>query len=142
MEKEEYFLVSSKILPPVIKNVLKAKELLASGEAANTSQAAKMSGISRSAFYKYRDHVLRYRELPGTMLDISAMLFDRAGVFSSFAAVLYENGANIMTVNQGMPVDGAAKVSLTVQTDKLTISVEELLERLRKADGVISVKTI
>ena len=142
MENEEYFLVNSKLLPPVIKNVLKAKELLASGEASNTSQAAKMSGISRSAFYKYRDYVFRYDKAPSSTLNLSAVLSDRAGVFSSFAAVLYEHGANIITVNQGMPVDGTAGVHLTVQTDKLTISVEELLRELKAADGIISVKTI
>ena len=34
-----------------------AKRLLAVGRAKNLSEAAKLAGISRSALYKYKDHV-------------------------------------------------------------------------------------
>ena len=48
MAKLKYLLVNADILPEVYKKVSFAKELLASGEAQNASQAAKMAGISRS----------------------------------------------------------------------------------------------
>lgn len=142
MESENYLLVNSKILPPVFQNVILAKELLASGKATSASQAAKMAGISRSAFYKYKDFVFKYSDNNGNTVNLSALLSDKAGVFSALTTVLYNYGANIITVNQGIPVDGTANVSLTIKTDSITKPLNDLLNELLKVDGVISIKEI
>lgn len=142
MEEDRYLLVSPKVLPPVFENVILAKELLASGKAASAAQAAKLAGISRSAFYKYKDYVFKYSGTAGNTLNFNALLSDRAGVFSALTAELYSCGANIITVSQGMPENGTANVSLTVSTDGSDISSDELISRLLKIDGVISIKKI
>lgn len=142
LKDNNFILVSSKVLPPVFEGVLLAKQLLADGRAANATQAVKMAGISRSAFYKYRDCVFEYSAGDANSVNISAVLSDKAGVFSALTTVLYKYGANIITVNQGMPVDGAASASLTVRTDNLKLPINELLEKLRKTDGIISVKIL
>ena len=142
MNKENYIVVNSDLLPPVFSGVIKAKKLLAEGIATNTSQAAKMAGISRSAFYKYRDNVFEFEDLNHSTVNLSAVLTDRVGVFSALTSVLYENGANIITVTQGLPVNGTAAVSLTVGTDNVKISLDELLSKLKSADGIISVKAV
>ncbi len=142
MNKGNYLVVNSDLLPPVFSGVIKAKKLLAEGIATNTSQAAKMAGISRSAFYKYRDYVFEYEDANHSTVNLSAVLTDRVGVFSALTSVLYENGANIITVTQGLPVNGTAAVSLTVGTDNVKISLDELLSKLKSADGIISVKAV
>lgn len=142
MEKDRYLLISPKVLPPVFENVILAKELLASGKAASAAQAAKLAGISRSAFYKYKDFVFKYSGTAGNTLNINALLSDRAGVFSALTAELYSSGANIITVTQGIPENGTANASLTVSTDESGISPDELINRLLKIDGVISIKKI
>ena len=142
MNKGNYLVVNSDLLPPVFSGVIKAKKLLAEGIATNTSQAAKMAGISRSAFYKYRDYVFEFEDVNHTTVNLSAVLTDRVGVFSALTSVLYENGANIITVTQGLPVNGTAAVSLTVGTDNVKISLDELLSKLKSADGIISVKAV
>ena len=142
MNKGNYLVVNSELLPPVFSGVIKAKKLLAEGIATNTSQAAKMAGISRSAFYKYRDYVFEFEDLNHSTVNLSAVLTDRVGVFSALTSVLYENGANIITVTQGLPVNGTAAVSLTVGTDNVKISLDELLSKLKSADGIISVKAV
>ena len=55
MAKIKYLLVDMSVLPDVYARVIEAKGYLQSGEAANSSQAAKMAGISRSAYYKYKE---------------------------------------------------------------------------------------
>lgn len=142
MEKDRYLLISPKVLPPVFENVILAKELLASGKAASAAQAAKLVGISRSAFYKYKDFVFKYSGTAGNTLNINALLSDRAGVFSALTAELYSCGANIITVTQGLPENSTANVSLTVSTGESGISPDELIGRLLKIDGVISIKII
>ena len=142
MNKGNYLVVNSDLLPPVFSGVIKAKKLLAEGIATNTSQAVKMAGISRSAYYKYRDYVFEFEDVNHSTINLSAVLTDRVGVFSALTSVLYENGANIITVTQGLPVNGTAAVSLTVGTDNVKISLDELLSKLKSADGIISVKAI
>lgn len=142
MKNSNYFLVDSRVLPSVFENVVLAKELLADGRAQNASQAAKMAGISRSAFYKYKDFVFKYSDTDQKTLTLFARLSDKAGMLSSLTTALYEYGANILTVNQGIPLDGAADVSITIKTDDITVSVEEILGSLKNIDGVISIKSM
>ena len=140
METERYLLINSKVLPPVFESVIYAKELLSLGKATSAAKAAKMAGISRSAFYKYKDFVFKYSG-SGDTLSLNAQLSDRAGVFSALTAVLYGCGANIVTVSQGLPENGKANVSLTLSIGS-EMSAEELINRLLETDGVISIKVI
>lgn len=142
MKNSDLIIVDSRVLPSVFGGVIKAKELIATGKAENTSQAIKMAGISRSAFYKYRDFVFKYTDNDTDNISLSAILSDKAGVFSALTAVLYECGANIITLNQGIPVDGAAAVSITIKTGGLNIPLEALIAELQSVDGVISVKAV
>lgn len=142
MESKTYFLVNSTVLPPVFKGVVLAKELLATGKAQNTSTAIKMAGISRTAFYKYKDYVFNYSNSTDKTVTLIAKLSDKAGVFSALTTTLYEYGVNIITINQSVPVDGVADVSLTIQMQNVTISLEDLLEKLNNIDGIVSIKTI
>lgn len=142
MNNSTYFLVDSKVLPSVFESVILAKELLADGRAQNASQAAKMAGISRSAFYKYKDYVFKYSDADKKTLTLLAKLSDKAGMLSSLTTALYEYGANILTVNQTIPVDGAADITVTIKTDDITVSVDEMLNALKGIDGIISIKSM
>lgn len=141
MEHENYILVNSKILPPVFDGVLRAKEMLANGTAKNASQAVQMAGISRSAFYKYKDFVFRFNANQNH-IKIMATLADKKGVFSAMTNTFSKLGANIITVNQNMPIDGFASVSITLETDDMVVSIEQLVKKLLTVDGVISVKKV
>ena len=142
MQKSEFFLVSPKVLPPVFSGVILAKQLLADGTATNSSQAIKMAGISRSAFYKYRDYVFKDSEAHSDHLSLNAVLTDKAGVFSAVTTALYKLGANILTIHQGIPMDGTAAVSLTIGNNSGELTAERLIETLKGVDGVLSVKAL
>ena len=142
MEKDFYMLISSKVLPPVFKSVIKAKELLSGGQADNATKAAKAAGISRSAFYKYKDFVFRYETEDRHEVTLKAVLTDRAGVLSAMTTALYGYGVNIITVNQSAPSGGKAEVSITVRTDNTKFSVAELVKNLREVNGIISIKAV
>lgn len=132
-------LIDSSILPDVYLKVIKAKNLLASGEAISTSQAAKMAGISRSAYYKYKDKVFEYSEQGEDTMTVNAKLIDNAGVLSSVMTELYQNGANVLSVNQSVPVNSVADVTITVRIADADTSKDDLLEKIRSINGVKSV---
>ena len=135
---KSYLLIDPDILPPVFAGVIRAKELLAEGKVSSTAQAVKEAG---TAFYKYKDFVFKYSGSGGNTLSLNAALSDRAGVFSALTAALYDCGANIITVSQGLPENGKANVSLTVSISS-EIGADELINRLLETDGVISIKRI
>lgn len=142
MNNKTFYIVSSDSLPDVFNKVVFAKDLLENGQAKNISDAIAKVGISRSAFYKYKDNIFRMKDSLPTKLDLSAVLADRAGVLSALSAMLSENGANIITINQSEPKNNLATVSITIAVDALSISVDQLLINLKTIDGVISIKAI
>ena len=143
MKNTAYLLVEQDVLPEVFTKVIQAKQYLLDGEASSTSEAVRMAGISRSVFYKYKDAVYPYnRKLSNHMITVQAMLLDRPGGLMSLVSAVYAKGANILTINQNIPVNGRALISISARVDHLDSSVEELLEQLRQVEGVLSIDSI
>lgn len=140
MTDNKFLMVKMSVLPSVFSGVMRAKELLASGEADTSAQAARMAGISRSAFYKYKDCVFDIGEgAGGRIVNLNAVLKDKVGVLSAFISVLYQSGMNIVTVNQGIPINGAAQVSVSVRTDEESADIDRVINDLSALPGVASV---
>lgn len=139
MGKVNYVLVNKDILPEVYSKVITANKLLATGEASSASQAAKMAGISRSAYYKYKDQIFEYSENSEGTVTFNAKLLDNAGVLSSVMNVLYQAGANVLSINQSIPVNSVADVSITVRIAETDVSIDRLSDNIKSINGVKSV---
>ncbi len=143
MGSEQLLLIRASVLPPVYQKVVQAKKLLSSGSARSVADAVRTVGISRSAFYKYRDCVYAYDALTqGKIITIQSTLDDRPGVLSSMLAYLSDSGVNILTIHQSIPVGGSALVSVSANMGGASRSPERLLEGLRALDGVRSIGNI
>lgn len=139
----QFLLIDSKILPDVYVRVLHAKKLIADGVAKNSTEATKLAGVSRSAFYKYKDSVFSYNErYEGHIITLHTILEDRAGVMMQFVNALYKFGANILTVYQDIPNGGRASLSVSFRICSDDFSVSSVLDSLRMVDGVVSVTQI
>ena len=143
-EDTQYLLVEASVLPEVFIRVMQAKLFLARGKAKNASQAARMADISRSAFYKYKDSVFLYDErMNERTAHFYLTLEDRPGVLSAMLAEFHRSGANIVTVNQNIPVDGVATVSVSVRLpEEAGCTRPELLEMLGALEGVVDARSI
>jgi chorismate mutase len=138
----KYLVIESDVLPKVFVSVAYAKQLLESGEADGISQAAKAAGISRSAVYKYKDAVFPYERKPaGKIASLYLLLRDKPGVLSGVIGTLYECGSNILTINQSIPVDGVAAVSISASVGMAGNDME-LLGALKKLEGVVEVRRL
>ena len=73
---------------------------------------------------------------------LMSVLEDRPGVLMALISSFYDAGANILTVNQNIPVMGAALVSISARVDTVKIPVDFLLDSLRKVDGVQTIENI
>ena len=142
MEGFKLLLVDSRVLPNVFGRVVVAKSLLAAGKARNLSEAAKMAGISRSALYKYKDYVfLHSSTVDRNVITLSVSLEDRPGALSMVVNQLSSYGANILTVNQNIPIDGVAQVSVAARLNSTTLP-QELVTKLRELNGVIEARIL
>lgn len=133
-----YYIVDADALPEIFRKVVEARRLLDTGEAETVNQAVRVTGISRSAFYKYKDAVRPFQDmLHGRIVTFQMMLKDQPGILSQVLNLFADSGANILTINQGIPVNGCAVVTANVETSGLQGSLQELLERIDQAEGVL-----
>lgn len=143
MSNDDYLLVKADALPEVFLRVAEAKRMLKDGEVRSASEAAALAGVSRSAYYKYKDSVMQYRSGPeGNILTVHAVLTDRPGSLASFIGTFFDCGANILTVNQNIPSGSVAPVSVSAYIDGMTITLAEFITRLRKLECVRSIERI
>ena len=140
----QYVLVDVSALPEVFEKVLHAKLLLAKGLAKSSADACRLADVSRGAFYKYKDSVfLQESDRQNQPQTLYLRLTDEPGVLSSVLSALYENKANILTVNQNIPVDMVAAVTISFRTfcgGQGSISV--LVETIKTLNGVLEAKIV
>ena len=143
MYKPKYYLVDADMLPEIFLKVADAKERLQTGEAATVADAVNQVGISRSAFYKYKDAIHPFQDLKrGHIITFSLMLRDRPGALSAVLGVFAECSANILTINQSIPVNGTANVTISAETSGMSVEMEAMIARLRSAVGVIKAEAL
>ena len=139
----KYFLVEATALPEVFLKVAEAKRMLETGEVSTVGEATATTGISRSAYYKYRDALMPFQNLmAGRIITFQMMLKDRTGVLSGILSILAYCGANILTINQTIPTNGCAMVTMSSETSDLRCSVEELMKRIGNLDGVVKAEVV
>lgn len=85
---------------------------------------------------------MEYRMNDSAVVTLYLSLEDVPGVLSTVINQLYECGANIVTVNQNIPSDGAAPVTISIRTTNMTLEEDELFERLYQCKGVVRVSRI
>ena len=140
---ENNFIVEAEALPEIYLKVAETKRLLEIGEVTTVNAATQRTGISRSAFYKYKDAVRPFNDmLHGRIVTFHILLRDVPGALSGVLNVFSGCGSNILTINQGIPANGCAVVTISAETMDLTVHIEELLRLIRKVPGVIKAEVL
>lgn len=143
LTKPKYYIVEASALPEVFLKVAEAKRLLSTGEASTVNEATKMTDISRSAFYKYRDSVMPFRNMmTGRIITIQLLIHDEVGLLNKILDLFTTANANIITINSIVPTNGTAVVTISAETMDLAIPIENLMQSLEDCKGVIKVETL
>ncbi|MBJ6362939.1 ACT domain-containing protein [Paenibacillus sp. GCM10012307] len=134
---DRYYVVREDILPEGIVKTIQVKEMLRKGEAATVNEAVERIGLSRSAFYKYKDAISTFDQLDREQIvTISMDLQHRSGILSKVLGLVAGFEGNVLTINQSIPLQGLANVVITVDTALMNKSLTELLQSIRAQDGV------
>lgn len=143
MSRSKLYIVEASMLPEVFLKVGDAKEYLHTGAARTVAEAAAMAGISRSAFYKYKDAITPFRDMKrDQIVTMSVFTRDRPGALSAVLSIFAESGANILTINQSIPVSGAGMVSLSFIAGDSEVSLDTLRARLEALDVVVRIEIL
>ena len=141
--KPKYYIVEASALPEVFLKVAEAKRLLSTGEASTVNEATRMTDISRSAFYKYRDSVMPFHNMMiGRILTYQLKLHDEPGVLSGILKTFADYAANILTINQTIPSGGCALVTITAETSGMNNTPDDLLRTLGHCPGVVMAEVL
>lgn len=141
--KGNFLIVDKRALPDVYEKVVDAKRLLKEGKVKDVTEAAKTVNISRSVYYKYKDTVFEPAETDqGKKVTINLMINDNKGVLSGILNYISEEGGSIITINQGIPMNKKANVSLTINISSINGDLTTLMDGLCKIDDVEKVEFI
>lgn len=125
------------MLPEIFTKVVEAKRLLKTGKIKTASEAAEKLKISRSAFYKYKDCVFPVEEAnKDSIITLFFEVADMPGVLSCILKVLASAKANVLTINQSIPVNGGANITICLRIEGMDISANSLLKKLRAIEFV------
>ncbi|MBR3840999.1 MAG: ACT domain-containing protein [Erysipelotrichales bacterium] len=140
---DKYLIVNQKILPDFYDKVIEARNMIQSGQCKNVSEAVKQVGISRSTYYKFKDYIyLPTENSVGKKAVISCMLMHRRGVLSDVLNLLSAYYANILTINQSIPINGQAAVTISLDINDVPITIDELTEKIHDLRGVTQAKLV
>lgn len=141
--KSQLIVADANVLPDVFSKVLEVKKLIAQKGEKSFASACKRVGISRSAYYKYKDSVFPYEELfTRKIVNLYLLLSDSPGVLSSALVFLHNLNANILTVNQSIPIDGAAAVNISLRLTDDSDDELNSLSLISELEGVLEVKIL
>ncbi|MBR5478859.1 MAG: ACT domain-containing protein [Clostridia bacterium] len=139
----KYYIVEASSLPEVFHKVCEAKSLMEKGKAKTVADAVSMVGISRSAFYKYKDSVRPFYEMGvRKIITFHIMLEDRPGVLSGMLKIFAENGANILTINQTIPINGQAALTVSAETMNMKTGLDKFMDIAQGLDGIVRIELL
>lgn len=141
---QKRYIVDERILPEAILKTAQTKELLAKYPSLTINEAVQQIGISRSAFYKYREGIFPFYEATKEkMVTLQLNMDHQAGILSTCLNVIAMSGASVLTINQGIPVQGIARVTIAMEALlESGLDLESLLEALYDVNGVLDVEMI
>ncbi len=136
-EKNKYFIVDASVLPEVFLKTLEVQEILSKGGANTIQEAVEKVGMSRSAYYKYKDAIRPFHEITkGKIMTISLLLEHTSGILSGILNQIAQAKGSVLTINQNIPLHGVANVTISFETKEMVLEVDALVEQIRATKGV------
>nr|WP_198508868.1 ACT domain-containing protein [Bacillus sp. FJAT-44742] len=140
---DRFYLVRQDMLTEAMQKTLDAKALLESGKETKVGDAVTRVDLSRSAFYKYRDAIFPFHTMiKEKIITLSIHLEDRSGSLSELLGVVAQANSNVLTINQTIPLQGRANVTLTIDTAAISMELRQLVSKIKEIEAVVSVEIV
>ncbi len=142
ISEQRYYLVREDVLTEAMQKTLEVKKML-QNDRISIMDAVNKTGLSRSAFYKYRDAVFPFHSIvKERILTVFLQLEDRSGTLATLLQTVADNGCNILTIHQTIPIQGRANVTLSLDVTAMEGDLDVFLQQLKKLDFVESADVV
>lgn len=140
---DNYVIINKKILPETYIKVLKAKEILQNNKKLSISDVTKNVGISRSTYYKYKDNMyLSSKNKKERKIVISFLLSHKKGLLVSVLMLIKSVSGNIITINQNIPINDVASVTISMDISEMDIEIDKFIEKLSSLEGISKIELV
>lgn len=140
MTKEQQFhLVDFSILPEAIKKTIRVKEMLKSGSSGTINEAVHKVNMSRSAYYKYKDHVASADDdKEDRVVVLFIIMQDDIAVFGRILRRIAKEKQEVLSVNRTKISEKLYSSVITLKTKESAEDMESLYEALKETKGIQS----
>ncbi|MDU3721802.1 MAG: ACT domain-containing protein [Clostridium celatum] len=143
MGMEKFYIVNEKSLPEIFKKVIEVKEIISLGKSKDVNEAIRTVGISRSTYYKYKDDIFPMaEEMKSKKVTLIVLMSHKSGTLSKVLDCIAFYKGNILTINQDIPINLCANVTVTIDISHMEKSISQLAARLNSLPNVRSVKLL
>ncbi|MHA8111227.1 ACT domain-containing protein [Lactobacillaceae bacterium Melli_B4] len=140
---DKYYIVDKSLIPETFEKVIQARHLIDTGQVSKISEAVKKVGISRGSYYKYKDLVYEANNASWNRKAlISFMLNDRRGILSEVLLTISDSSANILTINQNIPIHEVASVVISLDLTHMQMTIDKLLDQIKHIEGTSKVSLL
>ncbi len=141
--KDQFFIVNGSVLPEIFTKIIEVKTLLSQKKVKDITEGVKQAGISRSVFYKYKDNVFLLSEMSkGRKATITVLIDHKPGSLSGVLDIMAQYKANILAINQGLPINDAAYVAMTTDISEMTVDLKDIIEILLTKDFIAEARIL
>lgn len=132
-----HIIIDYNIAPDVFKRVITAKKLIESGKCKSVGEALEQVKLSRTAFYKYKNHIFARDEARNdSIATLAFTLDDVTGILSEILKLLAAENMSVLTINQNIPINSVANITISLRINDLSTNIDDVVLKLKKLKGV------
>ena len=138
-KEQQFYLVDFSILPEAIKKTIRVKEMLKSGSSGTINEAVHKVNMSRSGYYKYKDHVASADDdKEDRVVVLFIIMQDDMAVFGRILRRIAKEKQEVLSVNRTKISEKLYSSVITLKTKESAKDMESLYEALKETKGIQS----
>jgi chorismate mutase len=142
-ESSKYYVLKQKAVPEVLLKVVEVKKILESEKSLTVQEATEKVGLSRSSFYKYKNDIFPFTDnARGKTITFILQMNDEPGILSYVLQQIAEYNANILTINQTVPINGVASLTISIEVLPSPKDISGMIENIESRQGVHYLKIL
>lgn len=142
--EKQFYLVDFQVLPEAIKKTIRIKESLKNGRVKTINEALSAMNISRSAYYKYKDHV---EPVTGAVKERSITYFIMMQndfsllnkIINKIMRKIKKENNDVLSINSGVAFGENVPTIISFKTKMTLADINLLAESIRRIKGIIRI---
>lgn len=143
-EYKKFYLIREDVLPESVIKTLKIKDALKNNSELSIYDAVKQYGLSRSAFYKYRETIFPVDEKLLDHREFTLILYvnDIVGMLAQVLNTISQLQLSVLTIHQSVPMNDKATITLSLNASSSDLMIDDIVIALREIEHVSKVELI